>query len=185
MNTLDKWIGKGYEHFGLYGPENISIKQMAEETDLSRTSFNYYFKNKDEFINELLLFHIDINTKFCATAKQHCKSYLPDIHEIVLMYPLGFRFHKQLFNFRKISKFNDTFINVNNISAREFVVQLFIDYYKLPMDFEDACELHEVLLSSWYSRLDFNDENTLSLEYLVNSTEEIMAPLLKLVNPSK
>lgn len=185
MNTLDKWIEKGYEHFGLYGPEKLSVKQMAEEAAVSRTSFNYYFKNKDEFINELLIYHLDINTKFCAAAKVYCKNYLPDIHEIVLMYPVGFKFHKQLFNYRKVSKFNDAFININKISAREFVVQLFIDYYKLPMDFEDACELHEVLLSAWYSRLDFNDSNTFNLHYLVNSTEEIMAPILKLVNPSK
>ena len=182
MKTVDKWIEKGYEHFGIYGPEKLSIKQMANEATISRTSFNYYFKNKDEFINELLNYHLDINIKYCEAAKVYCKNYLPDIHKMVLMYPIGYRFHKQLFNYRTVPKFNETFIKCNEISAREFVVQLFIDQYKLPMAFEDAFQLHESLLTTWYSRIDFND---LNLDNLVNTTEEIMTPLLKLVNLKK
>ena len=182
MNTVDKWIEKGYEHFGLYGPENLNVKQMAYEVSISRTSFNYSFKNKDEFINELLIHHLDLNAKYCEAAKVNCKNYLPDIHKMVLLFPTGFQFHKQLFNYRTISKFNETFITCNEISAREFVVQLFIDHYKLPLAFEDAFQLHESLLATWYSKIDFND---LNLDNLVNTTEEIMTPLLKLVNPSK
>jgi len=87
-----------------------------------------------------------------------------------------------LFNYRTILKFNETFITCNEISAREFVVKLFIDHYKLPLAFEDAFQLHEALLATWYSRIDFND---LNLDNLVNTTEEIMTPLLKLVFPSK
>ena len=185
MNTVNKWIEIGYEHFGLYGAENLNVKQMAKEASISRTSFNYYFKNKDEFINELLMYHLDLNTKYCGAAKAYCKNYLPDLHKMVLMYPIGYKFHKQLFNYRTISKYNDVFITCNKISAKEFVVQLFIDHYKLQITFEDAFKLHEALLTTWYSRIDFNDSNVFNLDYLVNTTDEIMTPLLKLVKSSK
>ena len=34
MNTVNKWIEIGYEHFGMYGPEQLNIKQMADEADI-------------------------------------------------------------------------------------------------------------------------------------------------------
>ena len=55
MKTRQLWIEKGYEHFGLYGPEMLSIKKIAKELSIARTSFNYYFKGKDEFIDDFPL----------------------------------------------------------------------------------------------------------------------------------
>ena len=37
--SIQKWIEKGYEHFALYGPENISINKISKEIGFSRASF--------------------------------------------------------------------------------------------------------------------------------------------------
>ena len=56
--TSKHWIEAGYKHFALYGPQNISIEKIAEETGLARTSFYYYFGDLESFIDELLYEHL-------------------------------------------------------------------------------------------------------------------------------
>ncbi len=179
MKTRQLWIEKGYEHFGLYGPEMLSIKKIAKELSIARTSFNYHFKSKDEFIDDLLSHHHELHSQFIEAGKMHCKKYIPDLHQLLLAFPDGLRFHKQLFNHSHISKYQEVFNKVREITAKEFLIRLFIDYYKLPLNYEDAAQLHESLEYTWYSRLDIND---LSLEKLVDSTEEIMKALLVLMD---
>ena len=181
MKTRQLWIEKGYEHFGLYGPEMFSIKKIAKELSIARTSFNYHFKSKDKFIDDLLSQHCELHSQFIEAGKIHCKKYVPDLHQLLLAFPVGLKFHKQLFNHSHISKYQQVFKKCNEISAKEFVIRLFIDYYKLPLNYEDASQLHESLEDTWYSRLDIND---LSLEKLVGSTEEIMRALRVLLDNS-
>ena len=179
MKTRQLWIEKGYEHFGLYGPEILSIKKIAKELSIARTSFNYHFKNKDKFIDDLLSYHCDLHSQFIEAGKMHCKKYIPDLHKLLLAFPVGLKFHKQLFNHMHIAKYQDAFIKCNEISDKEFVVRLFIDYYNLPLNDKDASQIHESLVETWYSRLDIND---LTLEKLVESTEEIMRALRVLLD---
>lgn len=179
MKTREVWIEKGYEHFGLFGPEILSVKKIAKELSIARTSFNYHFKSKDEFIDDLLSHHRELHSQFVEAGKMHCKKYVPDLHQLLLAFPVGLRFHKQLFNHSHISKYQQVFKRCNEISAKEFIIRLFIDYYELPLDYEDASQLHESLENTWYSRLDINN---LTLEKLVDSTEGIMKALLVLMD---
>lgn len=178
MDTRDLWIEKGYEHFGLYGPNSLSIKLIAQELDIARTSFNYYFLDKEEFCDELIEKHYDLVNQYCDAGKLYCNKYVPDVHELILSFPNGLKFQKQLFNHRHIEKFNKVYVKCNEIGDQQFVIQLFIDYFKLPLSVEEAKQLHGALLDTWYSRLDIND---LALEKLIGSTEEIMQTILKLM----
>lgn len=179
MKTRQIWIEKGYEYFGLYGPDMLSIKKIANELSIARTSFNYHFKGKDEFIDDLLSFHYELHSRFIEAGKQQCKKYIPDLHQLLLGFPVGLKFHKQLFNNLHISKYNEVYKKCNEISAKEFIIKLFVDYYSLPLNYEDAAQLHKSLEYAWYSRLDIQN---LSLEKLVDSTEEIMSSLLALMD---
>lgn len=178
MDTCDIWIEKGYEHFGKYGPNDLSVKLIAEECSIARTTFNYHFSNKEEFCDELIDKHYDLLDQYCDLAELHCRNYLPDIHQLALMFPSGFKFHKQLFNHRHISKYNQVYEECNKIAGKRFSVQLFIDYYQLPLSFKSAAQLHDSLVDTWYSRLDLND---MSLDSMVRSTEEIMKGILNLI----
>ena len=172
------WIEKGYEHFGLYGPDKLGIKLIAEECGIARTSFNYYFSNKEEFFSELIDKHYDLLNQYCDAGKLHCKKYLPDLHQLALSFPTGIKFQKQLFSHRHIVKYNEVYNECNEISGREFILRLFIDYYELPLSIAEAAQLHESLTDAWYSRLDVDQ---MTLKKLVRSSEEIMKGLLVLM----
>jgi len=181
MDTRDLWIEKGYEHFGLYGPERLSIKLIAQEHDIARTSFNYYFSNKEEFCDELIEKHYDLIHQFCDGGKLHCKKYLPDLYMLILAFPIGLKFQKQLFNHRQNDKYNEVFVKCNEMVEEKFALRLFMDYYKLPLSVKEAALLHASLTDTWYSRLDIND---LTLEKLTNAAEEIMQTILALMEKS-
>ena len=178
MDTRDLWIEKGYEHFGLYGPDGLSIKLIAEENNIARTSFNYYFLDKEEFCDELIEKHYDLVNQYCDAGELHCKKYVPDLHMLILTFPIGLKFMKQLFNHRHIVKYNEVFMKTNQMGDHKFALRLFIDYYKLPLANKEAALLHGSLTDAWYSRLDIND---LTLEKLISSTEEIMQTILALM----
>lgn len=182
MDTRELWIEKGYEHFGLYGPERLSIKLIAQEYDISRTSFNYYFSNKEEFCDELIDKHYDIVHQFCDAGTLHCENYLPDLYNLILAFPTGLKFQKQLFNHRYNVKFNEAYVKCNEMGDQQFILRLFIDYFKLPLSVKEAGPLHMLLTDTWYSRLDIND---LALEKLTLSTEEIMRSILELMANSR
>ena len=181
MGTRELWIEKGYEHFGLYGPEKLSIKLIAQEHSIARTSFNYYFSNKEEFCNELIDKHYDLINQFCDAGKLHCKKYLPDLYVLILAFPTGLKFMKQLFNHRENVEFNEVFVKCNKMVEHQFALQLFINYFKLPLSAKEAAPLHKLLTDTWYSRMDIND---LTLEKLTDTTEEIMQSILTLMASS-
>ena len=178
MDTRELWIEKGYEHFGLYGPDWLSIRLIAEELEIARTSFNYYFLNKDEFCDELIEKHYNLVIQYCDAGKLHCKKYVPDLHMLILTFPIGLKFMKQLFNHRHIVKYNEVFMKTNQMGDQQFALRLFIDYFKLPLAFKEAGLLHGLLTDAWYSRLDIND---MTLEKLIGSTEEIMKTILAIM----
>ena len=182
MDTRDLWIEKGYEHFGLYGPERLSIKLIAQEHDIARTSFNYYFSNKEEFCDELIEKHYDLVHQFCDAGELQCKKYFPDLHALILTFPIGLKFMKQLFNHRYNDKFNDVFVKCNEVVERKFALGLFMDYYKLPLTVQEAAQLHASLTDTWYSRLDIDD---LKLEKLSSAADEIMQTILALMKKSR
>ena len=182
MDTRDIWIEKGYEHFGLYGPDKLSIKLIAEEHDIARTSFNYYFSNKKEFISELIEKHYDLVNQYCDASELHCKKYIPDLYMLILTFPTGLKFMKQLFNHRHNPKFNAVYVKCNEMSEHRFILRLFIDYYKLPLAVKEAALLHGSMTDAWYSRLDIND---LTIEKLTSSTEELMQTIMALMKKSR
>jgi AcrR family transcriptional regulator len=182
MDTRDLWIEKGYEHFGLYGPERLSIKLIAQEHDIARTSFNYYFLNKEEFCDELIEKHYDLVHQFCDAGKLHCKKYLPDLHALILAFPDALKFMKQLFNHRHNDEYNVVFVKCNEMVEQAFALRLFMDYYKLPLTVQEAAQLHASLTDTWYSRLDIDD---LKLEKSTSAVEEIMQTILALMKKSR
>jgi len=181
MDTRELWIEKGYEHFGLYGPDRLSIRLIADELEIARTSFNYYFLDKEEFCDELIEKHYNLVIQYCDAGKLHCKKYVPDLHMLILTFPIGLKFMKQLFNHRHIVKYNEVFMKTNQMGDQQFALRLFIDYFKLPLAFKEAGLLHGLLTDAWYSRLDIND---MTLEKLIGSTEEIMKTILAIMASS-
>ena len=82
MSVADRnrklWIEKGYEHFALYVPDNLSILKISKEIGLPRTSFYYYFADREDMIEQLLIMHYKTTDLYTAAFKEQCKVLIPD-----------------------------------------------------------------------------------------------------------
>jgi len=175
-DTRQLWIEKGYEHFALYGPDNISVNKLSKEIGSSRASFYNYFGDIEVFIEELLDMHWHINQQFCSIGVLECKKYFPDVYVLLEQYPIPLKFSKQLFLNRHNPVYNLLFIKTYNASAEAFILKLFSDQFDLHHNREDTNNLWLTFGESWYSRLDTNNMSATNMQQLA---EEVINSVLK------
>ena len=170
-----KWIEKGYEHFALYGPDNLSINKISKEIGTSRASFYHHFGDIDVFIEELLDMHWQINQQFCSIGSRECKKLFPDLYLLLEQYPVPLKFSRQLFINRNNPAYNYLFIKTYNASARAFILKLFSEQFDLHHIDEATYNLWLTVGESWYSRLDPNNLSAVKMQQLA---KEIMNSVL-------
>ncbi|MEA3477637.1 MAG: TetR/AcrR family transcriptional regulator [Bacteroidota bacterium] len=173
------WIEKGYEHFALYGPKNLSINKLSKEIGSSRASFYNHFGDIENFTEELLDMHWQIHQRFCSFGALECKKLFPDLYLLLEQYPIPLKFSRQLFLNRNNPAYNYLFAKTYNASARAFICKLFSEQFGLHQNDEDTNNLWLTVGESWYSRL---DPNNLSAEKMQKLAEEIMNSVLKFLS---
>jgi AcrR family transcriptional regulator len=109
MDSKQKWLEKGYEHFALYGPEKLSINKISKEIGTSRASFYHHYGDMDVFIEELLDMHWHICQQFSSIGAKKCKSLIPDLYKLLEQYPISLQLNEQLF------------LNQNNLAFNSFL----------------------------------------------------------------
>jgi hypothetical protein len=179
MKSKQKWIEKGYEHFALYGPKNLSINKLSKKIGSARASFYHHFGDIEIFIEELLDMHWQINQQFCSIGARECKKYFPDLYLLLEQYPIPLKFSKQLFLNRNNPSFNYFFMKTYNASARAFILKLFSEQFGLHNNYEDTYNLWLTVGESWYSRLDPNNLSAVKMQQLA---EEIMNSVLRFIS---
>ena len=177
--TRQLWIEKGYEHFALYGPENLSINKLSKTTGSSRASFYHHFGDIDVFVDELLAKHWYLTETINSSGRKECKRLLPDLYNLLEQNPLPLQFSLQLFHNRSNPEFNFVFIKSYEEIAKSFALKLFIKHFGLLQSEREVYPLWLTLGEAWYSRLDPND---LTSETLQKHSEEILQNLSKFVN---
>ncbi|NPD44247.1 MULTISPECIES: TetR/AcrR family transcriptional regulator [unclassified Lentimicrobium] len=177
-NTKKLWIEKGYEHFALFGPENLSINKISKEIESSRACFYHYFGDIDIFMEELLNLHIQITQEFDLIGKRECKKLLPDLYLLLEKHPIPLKFCRQLFINRSNSLYNTSFNKAYRDSSNTFALQLFTQQYGLKNNAE-TFNLWATVGDSWYSRLDIND---LSAKKMQEIAEEVLNSVFKFVS---
>lgn len=173
------WIEKGYEHFALYGPENLSINKLSREIGSSRASFYHHFGDMDVFIEELLDMHWQICQQFTSIGAKKCKRLFPDLYKLLEQYPIPLQFHKQLFLNRHNPAYNYLFIKIYNDHANAFILKLFSEQFGLRQTKENLNNLWLTVGEAWYSRLDTNDMSAEKMQLLA---ADIMRTVLKFVS---
>ena len=168
--SRNKWIEASYVLFAENGPENFSIKRLAELAGLPRTNFYYHFKDNDEVIDEAIKLHIIVAKEYLMVLKDELKNFLPDLHIISVKYPIGLKFVKQLFLNRETKKYNDLYNKLNKMPM-PIIVPKMLSYYNLEIEYKIAEELWITVLDTWYSRLDVNNIN---LEVLCELSDSIL-----------
>lgn len=91
-NYKQQWIEKGYEHFAIYGPENLSINKLSKELGSLRASFYHHFGDIEIFIQSLLDMHWQIIIEYCSIGKKECKKLFPDLYVLIAQFPLSMKF---------------------------------------------------------------------------------------------
>lgn len=173
-----RWIECGYRQFALYGPDNLSIKQISKELDVARTSFYHHFGDIHLFIDDLLAYHWRIVEYFNTLAAQHCRQLIPDIYLALEKFPVELQFNLQLFHHRHNPAFNYFFAKSYYASAKAFAMQLFIERYNLTQPWDEVYRLWLAVGETWYSRLDPHD---LSAATMQKHSEEILASVMSFV----
>ncbi len=174
-----KWTEKGYEHFALYGPENLSINKLSKEIGSSRASFYHHFGDIEVFIEELLDMHWQINQQFFSVGALECKKLFPDLYLLLEQYPIPLKFSKQLFINRNKPAYNYLFAKTYSVAAKTFILKLFSKQFDLHFTDEDTYNLWLTVGESWYSRLDTNYLSAANMQQLA---EEIVNSVLKFIS---
>ena len=172
--SKQKWLEEAYVHFGEYGPDRLNIKSLAEKAGLPRTNFYYHFADKEDLIEQLLHMHNEVAENYCVILKEQMQVFIPDFHKIIVQYPQGFKFQRQLFLNRNDYRLNLVYIKCN-ISCNPAIIPKLIEYYKLNVPYSVAESLWTTVTDTWYSRLDVNNFN---VAYLCGLTDEIMKTVL-------
>lgn len=172
------WIEKGYEHFALFGPENLSINKISKEIDSSRASFYHYFGDIEVFIEELLDMHWQMAQDFNNLGVESCKRFFPDLYKLVEKYPIPLQFTRQLFFNRHIPAFNYMFNKMYVSHFNSFILTLFSEQFGLCQSKEIIYDLWVIVGESWYSRLDTDNLSAVNMQQLA---EEIMSSVQKLM----
>ena len=61
--TEDQWIQKGIEEFAQSGVDGLVIEKMSLELGCSKSSFYWYFKNRNEYITRLVERWAELSTQ--------------------------------------------------------------------------------------------------------------------------
>jgi len=174
----EEWLKQGYEDFAIYGPDKLSINNIAKSIGASRSNFYHYFGEMEIFIDELLARHWEVCMQYEREGKDKCKVLVPDLYRLLASYPIPLRFSLQLFRHRDIPKFNYLFLKSYQSSAEAFLLELFEDHLNLQLPESEQKKLWMTLGESWYSRIDVED---LSAESLQRHAQEIMESISALV----
>ena len=179
MKSKQKWIEKGYEHFALYGPDNLSVNKLSKEIGSPRACFYHHFGDIEVFIEELLDKHWKINLQYCSVGARECKKLFPDLYLLLEQYPIPLKFSRQLFINRNNPAYNYLFMKTYNASAKAFILKLFSEQFDLHYNYEDTNNLWLTVGESWYSRLDPNNLSAVKMQQLAT---EIMNSVLRFMS---
>ena len=181
--SYNKWLETAYGLFAENGPENLTIKSLAEACQLPRTNFYYHFNDKDDLIDKIIEVHFTTTTElFNEELRTRFHTYIPDLYVILFDFKLGLQFAKQLFKNRDIPKYNKAHTAGVTLSA-ELILPKFKSFFKLDLPDKTVLTLWATLVDAWYSRLNFDN---LTIDSMISLCYEIMDSILPLVeNHSK
>ena len=130
----------GYQFFAEKGPQQFSIKALAEQCQLPRTNFYYHFNDKDDLIDKIIEVHFTTTTElFNEELRTRFHTYIPDLYVILYDFKLGLQFAKQ-------DKSNIEVVWLDLANAYGSVPHTIIDYalehYWVPEKLRSIIELY-------------------------------------------
>ena len=163
--TYNKWVEDGYKYFAEVGPTTFSIKELSEISELSRTSFNYYFDNKNLFFNILIEYHLKEIKEFGKLAVSNKTDVTSGIIKSMEKFHIGMKFHTQLFNNRKNTQFNNAYLEGHKIRYCNGILNWFIDYFKLNISKENGKKVFLLFVDVLNTRFNISYQHNNSISF--------------------
>lgn len=180
--SYNVWLETAYVLFAKNGPENLSIKALAEQCELPRTNFYYYFDNKEDLIEKVIDLHFKTTTELFNTELENkLHSLIPDLYVIAYEFKPGFQFAKQLFLNRENPMYDKAYKQGIALSS-DLIVPKFKAFYKINLPYERIKPIWFMVTDAWFSRVKFDD---FSVDYLCDLYYEIMDPIAPLIENNK
>lgn len=95
VKNKQKWIEEGYHMVALTGWHSLNIESIARTLNKSKSSFYYYFGDKEIFEEVLLEWHLYRIKEFNKKIRL-CKNIRPDFVYVLIEYRIEMLFQKQL-----------------------------------------------------------------------------------------
>lgn len=171
IETYNKCLETAYCLFAEKGPNGFSVKELAQKCGLPRTNFYYYFKNKEELIEEVIDLHFHTTVKiFNVELTKRLHSLIPDLYLVIFDFKPGMQFAYQLFINRHNPKLNEAYKKGIMLSA-DLILPKFKEQLNTELPYNELLPLYLMVNDSWFSRLNFHDY---SVESLVKSCKDII-----------
>ncbi len=114
MNTKDMILKVGLKQFLRLGYDQTSLNSIAKEVGISKPSTYYYFKNKEELFENVLILFFQKMEEWSNNQYSNCNTF----HELVS------RFFS---SFSDLKNFSDTLIEKQTEEASGAIFELLID----------------------------------------------------------
>lgn len=149
------WIETGYRHFAEEGPSELKIKNIAHDAGVSRTTFYHFFADMPDFIDQLLEHHHKRAKEIAADFKR-CKTYIPDVFNVIEASRTAFFFHRQLLIHKDNPVFYLTYQVLNKLSD-DIIFPLWAENFGFKGSSLVGKEIHGILRDLWYLQLSPED----------------------------
>lgn len=173
VNRAD-WLKLGVKKFSKGGVNSLNIEKMAKEVGVSKTSFYWHFRSKDNYVNELIEYWFDTTVKPIAeqtgegsSAEERFRTFI----ELTLRDLSGMDF---LFHLRKMGATKpDLHLLMEKLNAQRL---MYIAYLigELGYEEESASKRAEILFQFFQGWHVMNDHKTDNNEEDINHAVQLI-----------
>ena len=154
--TKEDWITLGFKLFSEKGIAGIVIEKMAENLKVNKSSFYWHFKTKNEFIQKLIEFWINIETEQIIKLTNQEKSAPEKFKTLVKL------------SYKKMPN-QDFIFYLKRYAQKKKTVKSIIE----KIDFERIQYVRSLLLEMGYSEREADIKSTLFYKHLIGYHEMI------------
>lgn len=179
-NSKYKWIEKGYELFGMEGPDGIQIERLARIVDMNKSGIYHYFGDRETYIEDLLEYHKGKVDSYCSEILMLTDFY-PGYVELMLRNKNVVMFHVQLSKNRHRKMFQEVFIKTNQRLDPK-LIPLFSKFFGIKHNDQLTLKLYEMLRDIFISRVTHKNLNEDFILDLAFEFKDVLIKLNRLVS---
>ena len=167
---IEAWVKAGYKLLSTDGLEGIKIERLARELSLNKSGFYYYFGTMEEFIKNLLQYHVHV-AKEVAREIAKCEKIDPDLLHLVVQHKTFFLVESELLVKSRISHGGYEMDEAGKIIIKELVL-LWRRDNNIPGDESVTLGYLNIIRHFIYARIDAGKMNYQFLYELADETKK-------------